>query len=124
MKLTNKFTLWYFAIMLLVLLIGGAIVYYEIQWKISKVEVVRHQRLNDLIAQQIRTGGDYSGSPTRKRATIDEIPAGSMPRGANSYYTRGIGWNGRPSRHWRTSNLRLCTRCTRSFSQLGAQQPW
>ena len=55
MKLTNKFTLWYFAIMLLVLLIGGAIVYYEIQWKISKVEVVRHQRLNDLIAQQIRT---------------------------------------------------------------------
>jgi signal transduction histidine kinase len=93
MKLTNKFTLWYFAIMLLVLLIGGAIVYYEIQWKISKVEVVRHQRLNDLIAQQIRTGGDYSGSPTRKRATIDEIPAGSMPRGANSYYTRGIGWN-------------------------------
>lgn len=93
MKLTNKFTLWYFAIMLLVLLIGGAIVYYEIQWKISKVEVVRHQRLNDLIAQQIRTGGDYSGSPTRKRATIDEIPADSMPGGANSYYTRGIGWN-------------------------------
>ena len=93
MKLTNKFTLWYFAIMLVVLLIGGAIVYYEIQWKISKVEVVRHQRLNDLIAQQIRTGGDFSGSPTRKRAAIDEIPAGNMPKGANSYYTRGVGWN-------------------------------
>jgi signal transduction histidine kinase len=93
MKLTNKFTLWYFAIMLVVLLIGGAIVYYEIQWKISRVEVVRHQRLNDLIAQQIRSGGDYSSSPTRKRATISEIPADSMPKGISTYYTRGVGWN-------------------------------
>jgi cytochrome c oxidase assembly factor CtaG len=51
MKLTTKFTLWYFAIMLVVLLIGGAIVYFEIQWKLSEVEVARHQRLNDLIAR-------------------------------------------------------------------------
>ena len=79
--------------MLVVLLIGGAIVYYEIQWKISRVEVVRHQRLNDLIAQQIRKGGDYSNHPTRKRATITVIPADSMPRGSTSYYTRGIDWN-------------------------------
>ena len=93
MKLTNKFTLWYFAIMLLVLLIGGAIVYYEIQWKISRVEVVRHQHLNDLIAQQISKGGDYTDHPTRKRATITEIPADSMPPGVTSYYTRGVGWN-------------------------------
>jgi signal transduction histidine kinase len=93
MKLTNKFTLWYFAIMLVVLLIGGAIVYYEIQWKISKVEVVRHQRLNDIIAEQIKKGGDYTEHPTRKRANIVEIPADSMPRGTNSFYTRGIGWN-------------------------------
>jgi two-component system OmpR family sensor kinase len=93
MKLTNKFTLWYFAIMLLVLLIGGAIVYYEIQWKISRVEVVRHQRLNDLIALQIRQGGDYADHPTRKRATISSIPADSMPKGDSSYYTRGLGWN-------------------------------
>ena len=40
MKLTTKFTLWYFGIMLVVLLIGGAIVYYEIQWKISRVEAL------------------------------------------------------------------------------------
>src|SRR5882757_6912244 len=93
MKLTNKFTLWYFGIMLVVLLIGGAIVYYEIQWKISRVEVVRHQRLNDLIAQQIRSGGDYSGHPTRKRATILLIPADSVPKGISSYYTRGTDWN-------------------------------
>ncbi|HEY4206840.1 MAG TPA: HAMP domain-containing sensor histidine kinase [Puia sp.] len=93
MKLTNKFSLWYFVIMLVVLLIGGAIVYYEIKAKVSKVEVVRHQRLNDIIAEQIRAGGDYSGSPTRKRATIDEIPADSMPKGSNSSYARGIGWN-------------------------------
>ena len=93
MKLTNKFTLWYFAIMLLVLLIGGEIVYYEIQWKISRVEVVRHQRLNDIIAGQIRSGGDYTNHPTRKRATIAEIPADSFPRGISSYYTRGVGWN-------------------------------
>jgi signal transduction histidine kinase len=93
MKLTNKFTLWYFAIMLLVLLIGGAIVYHEIQWKIGREEVVRHQRLNDLIAQQIRTGGDYSGHPTRKRASVTQISAEAMPGGAQSFYTRGIGWN-------------------------------
>ncbi len=93
MKLTTKFTLWYFGIMLVVLLIGGAIVYYEIQWKISKVEVVRHERLNDLIAQQIRTGGDFSRHPTRKRATVDQVPADSMPKGLSTFYTRGIDWN-------------------------------
>jgi two-component system OmpR family sensor kinase len=93
MKLTTKFTLWYFGIMLLVLLIGGAIVYYEIQWKISRVEVVRHQRLNDLIAQQIRQGGDFTGHPTRKRAFVVPIPADSMPSEGTSYYTRGLAWN-------------------------------
>ncbi|WP_431215266.1 hypothetical protein ACQ86N_11460 [Puia sp. P3] len=79
--------------MLIVLLIGGAIVYYEIQWKISRVEVARHERLNDIIAQQIKEGGDYTGHPTRRRATITRIPADSMPRGISSYYTRGVGWN-------------------------------
>ena len=93
MRLTTKFTLWYFCVMMVVLLIGGAIVYYEIQWKVSRVEVVRHQRLNDLIARQILEGGDYTGHPTRKRATVVPIPADSMPRGSQSYYTRGLAWN-------------------------------
>jgi two-component system, OmpR family, sensor kinase len=93
MKLTTKFTLWYFGIMLFVLLIGGYIVYYEIQNKLSRVEVVRHQRLNDLIAEQVRTGGDYSNHPTRKRATVTPIPADSVPKGISTYYTRGIDWN-------------------------------
>ena len=79
--------------MLVVLLIGGAIVYYEIQWKISRVEVVRHERLNDLIAAQIRQGGDYRNHPTRKRATITVIPEDSVPKGISSSYTRGIDWN-------------------------------
>jgi signal transduction histidine kinase len=79
--------------MLVVLLIGGAIVYYEIQAKISQVEVVRHQGLNDLIADQIRKGGDYQDHPTRKRATIAVIPVDSVPKGVSSYYTRGIDWN-------------------------------
>jgi signal transduction histidine kinase len=93
MKLTTKFTLWYFGIMLFVLLIGGYIVYYEIQNKLSRVEVVRHQRLNDLIAGQVRAGGDYSNHPTRKRATVTPIPADSVPKGISTYYTRGIDWN-------------------------------
>jgi two-component system OmpR family sensor kinase len=93
MKLTTKFTLWYFAIMLVVLLTGGYIVYYEIQDKISRVEVARHERLNDLIAEQVRRGGDYTNHPTRKRATVTVIPADSVPRGGSSYYTRGIDWN-------------------------------
>lgn len=93
MKLTTKFTLWYFGIMLVVLLIGGAIVYYEIQRKLSEVEVARHQRLNDLIARQIRDGGDYTGHPTRKRATVTLLPADSLPGGNESYYTRGLAWN-------------------------------
>ena len=93
MKLTTKFTLWYFGIMLVVLLIGGAIVYYEIQWKLSEVEVVRHRRLNDLIAQQIGEGGDFTGHPTRKRATVTTISADSVPAGGASYFTRGFAWN-------------------------------
>lgn len=93
MKLTNKFTLWYLGIMLVVLLLGGAIVYFEIQGKVGRVEVVRHERLNDIIAQQIRSGGDYSNHPTRKRATVTVISADSVPKGISSYYTRGTGWN-------------------------------
>jgi signal transduction histidine kinase len=93
MKLTTKFTLWYFGIMLFVLLIGGYIVYYEIQDKIGRVEVMRHQRLNDLIAEQVRAGGDYSNHPTRKRATVTPIPADSVPKGISTFYTRGIDWN-------------------------------
>jgi len=93
MTLTTKFTLWYFGIMLVVLLIGGAIVYFEIQWKLSEVEVARHRRLNDLIARQVRDGGDYTGHPTRKRATVTMIPADSVPKGNASYYTRGLAWN-------------------------------
>ncbi|HVS96797.1 MAG TPA: HAMP domain-containing sensor histidine kinase, partial [Puia sp.] len=93
MKLTTKFTLWYFGIMLVVLLIGGAIVYYQIQWKLSEVEVARHRRLNDLIAEQIRQGGDYTGHPTRKRATVMVLPPDSVPAGGESYYTRGLAWN-------------------------------
>lgn len=79
--------------MLVVLLIGGAIVYYEIQAKISSVEVERHQRLNDIIAEQIRQGGDYRDHPTRKRAAIAIIPADSVPGGVSSWYTRGVDWN-------------------------------
>lgn len=93
MKLTTKFTFWYLGIMLVVLLVGGYIVYYEIQDKISSVEVARHLRLNDLIAEQVRTGGNFSNHPTRKRATVTRIPADSVPRGAGSFYTRGIDWN-------------------------------
>ena len=93
MKLTTKFTFWYFGIMLVVLLIGGAIVYYEIQWKIARVEVVRHQRLNDIIAEQIRRGGEYADNPTRKRATVTRIPADSVPKGVSTFYTRGLEWN-------------------------------
>lgn len=79
--------------MLVVLLIGGAIVYYEIQWKLSEVEVARHRRLNDLIAQQIKEGGDFTGHPTRKRATVTLIPVDSVPAGGASFYTRGFAWN-------------------------------
>ncbi len=66
---------------------------YEIQWKVSSVEVVRHERLNDIIADQIRRGGDYTGHPTRKRATVTRIPADSVPKGVSTYYTRGLEWN-------------------------------
>src|SRR5580658_9770844 len=93
MRLTTKFTLWYFGVMLVVLLIGGAIVYFEIQRKLTRVEVARHERLNDLIAEQIRRGGNYSEDPTRKRATISKIPVDSVPKGIRSFYTRGLEWN-------------------------------
>jgi signal transduction histidine kinase len=93
MRLTTKFTLWYFGIMLVVLLIGGAIVYFEIQRKLTRVEVARHERLNDIIAEQIRRGGDYMADPTRKRATVSLIPADSVPKGVRSFYTRGLEWN-------------------------------
>src|ERR1700744_2196478 len=63
------------------------------QCKVGQVEVMRHRRLNDLIATQIRSGGDFRDHPTRKRATITGLPQHSIPRDLSSYYTRGPGWN-------------------------------
>jgi two-component system OmpR family sensor kinase len=103
MRLSTKFTLWYFGIMLVVLLIGGGIVYFEIQQKLTRVEVARHERLNDLIAEQVRRGGDYTADPTRKRATVSLIPADSVPKGVRSFYTRGLEWNP----EFRTNEYRL-----------------
>ena len=103
MRLTTKFTLWYFGIMLVVLLIGGAIVYFEIQQKLTRVEVARHERLNDIIAEQIRKGGDYSRDTTRKRATVARIPADSVPKRSASFYTRGLAW----SPEFQTNEYRL-----------------
>jgi len=103
MRLTTKFTLWYFGIMLVVLLIGGAIVYFEIQQKLTRVEVARHERLNDIIAEQIRKGGDYTRDTTRKRATVARIPLDSVPKGAASFYTRGLAW----SPEFQTNEYRL-----------------
>ena len=94
MRLTTKFTLWYFGIMLVVLLIGGAIVYFEIQRKLTRVEVARHERLNDIIAEQIRRGGDYTGCIRRESGRPSRlIPADSVPKGVRSFYTRGLEWN-------------------------------
>jgi signal transduction histidine kinase len=103
MRLTTKFTLWYFGIMLVVLLIGGAIVYFEIQSKLTRVEVARHERLNDIIAEQIRQGGDYTGHPTRKRASVTRVAADSAPKGPTSFYTRGLAW----SPEFQTNEYRL-----------------
>jgi two-component system, OmpR family, sensor kinase len=89
--------------MLVVLLIGGGIVYFEIQRNLTRVEVARHERLNDLIAEQIRRGGDYTADPTRKRATVSLIPADSVPKGVRSFYTRGLEWNP----EFRTNEYRL-----------------
>jgi hypothetical protein len=90
--------------MLVVLLMGGRhIVYYEIQWKISRVEVVRHERLNDLIAGQIRAGGDFTNHPTRKRATVITDPGRLDAEGQERYYTRGLA--GIPN--FRTNEYRL-----------------
>ena len=92
MRLSTKFTLWYFGIMLVVLLIGGGIVYFEIQQKLTRVEVARHERLNDLIAEQVRRGGDYTADPTRKRATVSLIPATRSQKG--SVRSIPVVWNG------------------------------
>ena len=97
MKLTTKFTLWYFGIMLFVLLIGGAIVYYEIQWKISQVEVSRHQRLNDIIAEQVRQWRGLYRASDAEAGDGHEDPGGFGAKGDEHFLYPRAGVESRVS---------------------------
>jgi two-component system OmpR family sensor kinase len=62
MKLINKFTLWYIAITLLVLALGGIILFYSIQSEIRKNEIKRLRKQLELTARRIQSGESIANS--------------------------------------------------------------
>ncbi len=72
MKLNYKFTLWYLSITFFVMLIGGAIVYYEVKHEIDNAEVGRLKRINDNLAAKLKDKG-VNDVEINKRAEIIEF---------------------------------------------------
>lgn len=70
MKLNYKYTIAYAAITFVVLSIGFAIVYNSIQRNAAQSLSGKLERLNEVIAQQIKSGKDYTGHPSRRNVAI------------------------------------------------------
>ncbi len=72
MKLINKFTLWYFAISTLVLLLGGIIVFYKVQAEIEN-EVTRRLKRDIDYTAQLLVNGAIVDSLRREQLLITEL---------------------------------------------------
>jgi signal transduction histidine kinase len=70
MKLNYKYTIAYAAITFVVLSIGFAIVYNSIQRNAVQSLSGKLERLNEVVAQQIKSGKDYTGHPSRRNVEI------------------------------------------------------
>ncbi|MFA6056588.1 MAG: HAMP domain-containing sensor histidine kinase [Taibaiella sp.] len=73
MKLNYKYTIAYAAITFVVLSIGFAIVYNSIQRNAVQSLSGKLERLNEVIAQQMKSGKDYTGHPSRRNVEITPV---------------------------------------------------
>jgi len=94
MKLTNKFTLWYLSITLLVMAGGGILAYYKVKRGMDQAGIVRLQNLNNKIAEQIRLG-NFSATNTTGRPVVISTLNGPLPEEPveiteNSFYNPDI----------------------------------
>jgi two-component system, OmpR family, sensor kinase len=73
MKLNYKYTIAYAAITLVVLSIGFAIVYNSIQRNAVQSLSGKLERLNNIVTQQLKSGKDYTGHPSRRNVEITPL---------------------------------------------------
>lgn len=70
MKLNYKYTIAYALITLVVLSIGFAIVYNSIRRNAVQSLSGKLEHLNEVVALQLKSGGDYQAHPSRRNVTI------------------------------------------------------
>jgi len=70
MKLSHRYTRTYATITFFVLSVGFTIIYIAVKRGTTQSAIGKLEKLNHLIAEQIKTGRDYSQHPARRRATI------------------------------------------------------
>jgi len=86
MKLNYKYTIAYAFITFIVLSIGFAIVYASIQRSARQTVAGKLEHLNKVIEQQLQSGKDYTGHPSRRNVQITPIsnPGVAAPSGLAS----------------------------------------
>jgi signal transduction histidine kinase len=94
MKLTNKFTLWYLSITLIIILIGGIIAYHKVKNGIDQAEIARLRELNDKIAAQIKSGNfsekETQGKPIEITTLSAALPVNPVVVSENRFFNTGL----------------------------------
>lgn len=70
MKLSHRYTRAYATITFFVLSVGFTIIYIVVKRGTTQSAIGKLEKLNHIIAEQIKAGQDYSRHPARRRATI------------------------------------------------------
>lgn len=94
MKLTNKFTLWYLGITLVIILTGGVIAYYKVKNGIDQGEIARLRDVNDKIAAQINLGNspdkETQGRPVEIITIPNSLPLNRIQVSENKYFNSSL----------------------------------
>lgn len=75
MKLNYRYTIAYAVITFFVLSIGFAIVYAALSRSVTQATIGKLTHLNAVIANQLRSGRDYTGHPSRTNVRISRVAA-------------------------------------------------
>lgn len=93
MKLVDKFTLWFVAIVFLVTPVSMSISYHNIKRNIDQAETERLKDVNDHIANQLRRGEPTSlyteGQPI-KITQVSALPANTLQVSENSFFNNDL----------------------------------
>jgi two-component system OmpR family sensor kinase len=87
-KLNYRYTIAYAVITFFVLSIGFAIVYAALSRSVTQATIGKLMHLNAVIANQLRSGRNYAGHPSRAHVTIERVAAADTTLGGPAAQVR------------------------------------